>query len=304
MELSLLALGAALVAPLLFAIVNHTDQMLVEKTASHMGLIIFSSLFGVVSLTVSLIITMVGTSSLLIPWHQIAVLILSGFLEIIWIYWYLKALSEDRVASIASWFQMIPVFIAILSALFLKEVIPMMSWIGIAFAVIGAGILSYDWSVKGVFKLRPVGYMIFSALVVAIGSVLYKTTAIDNVPFWVGMVWVQLGILATGLVLLVIPRNRKQFVEMLRENKGRVIELSSLNEFCNLTGLVLVLYASFRLPLHLVYALGALQPLFVLIIGMILIYFNIIPNEQSPRKVVIMRIVAIICMMIAGMLIF
>ncbi len=304
MEFSLIALGAAIIAPLLFAIVNHTDQMLVEKTASHWGLVIFSSLFGACSLALALIIVSITGSSLMIPTLQLVILIFSGFLEIIWIYFYLKALSLDHVASIASWFQMVPVLIALLSAMFLKEIIPLISWIGIAFAAAGAGILSYDWSSQGVLKIKPVMYMIISAGIVAIASVLYKYAAIDSVSFWVGMVWVQLGVLVTGLGLLLFNRQRKEFFQMMRENKKSVIALSTINELCNLTGLLLVLYASFHAPLHMVYSIGALQPLFVLIIGMILIYFKIIPYEQSPRKVVIMRIIAIICMVIAGVLIF
>lgn len=304
MELITLALIAAIMAPLLFAVVNHTDQMLVEKTASHWGLIIFSSIFGFCSLFLALGISLVNKEVLLLPGNQIIILIISGFLEIIWIYWYLKALSEDHVASIASWFQIVPVIIAILSAIFLQEHITTMSWIGIMLAVIGAAILSYDWSSQRTLKVKPVMYMIASASIVAVASVLYKYAALDAVSFWVGMVWVQLGVLVTGLFLLCIPRKRKEFIAMLRENKKHVIILSSLNEICNLTGLMLVLYASFHMPLHLVYALGALQPLFVLIIGIFLIKLQIIPNEQSPRKVVIMRIVAVIIMIIAGMLIF
>lgn len=295
---------AALLAPMLFAIVNHSDQMLVEKTASQWGLIIFSSLFGFFSLLLAIIIVLITQSSLILPWYQVVILVISGFLEIIWIYWYLKALAEDHIHSVVSWFQMIPVFIAVLSMLFLKEVISPVSWIGIVVAVIGAMILSYDWSTVGVFKIKPTLYMLASAGIVAIGSVLYKYAAIDTLSFWVGMVWVQLGVFLTGIILLLIPSKKHEFMLMMRENKKHVIKLSVLNEICNLAGLMFVLYASFHMPLHLVYALGALQPLFVVIIGFFLIRYQILPKEESSRKVIVMRFIGMVCMIIAGILIF
>lgn len=298
----------AALAPFLFAWVNQIDSFLVKKVKTIGALVIFSSLFAIVTVLLSLGVVLAQNTSLSLPIHQIIILLVSGCFEIIWIVWYLKALdgdgSESEVSSVVPWFQTIPVFVLVLSFLFLGERISGLQALGILIVVVGSFLLSRDWTQKFKFKARGTMLMLGSSFLIAVASILYKATAIDVIPFWVSMFWVQLGILLTGVGLCFYTSYRKDFLHLIRTSGRAMFAYNALNEILNLSGVLAVFYACFLAPVSYVYTVSALQPVFLLIISIVL--SRIAPrfvHEDLSRRNLIPKILAILLMVVGAILV-
>jgi drug/metabolite transporter (DMT)-like permease len=114
----------ALAAPFLWALVNISDQYLVEKystgTRGSGGLVLFSSLMGVV---VAAIISIFIQGVFAVPLLDKILLIIAGGTTIAWIILYLFTLEIEDVSVVVPWFLTVPIFGYVLGYIFLGEVL-------------------------------------------------------------------------------------------------------------------------------------------------------------------------------------
>lgn len=287
MESSLVWILFAVLAPLLFAAVNQIDGFLVKKVSTPGSLVVFSSLFALVTIVVSFIIVLVQGTGLSLSGTQIIILLVSGVFEIAWLYWYMQALETEEVSSVVPWFQVVPVFVLILSIIFLGERMSGLQIFGIGIVVLGSAILSRNFAEKFRFKKRETLLMIGAAGIIAIGSVLYKIAALDLVPFWTSMFWLHIGVFGTGVVAYLVPSFRSEFHDMIATNGRKVLGWNVLNEVLNLGGLLALLYATYLASnISYVYTISAVQPLFVLILSAVLskVSPNFVSEDLSGRN--------------------
>ncbi len=297
---------AAIVAPLCFALVNISDSYLVKHVAPIRALFLFSGLFTFVVALVFLIISLIGGIEIFLPTKTILILILSGVLEFSWLWFYLKALENEEipVSSVIPFFQLIGVFVYILGIIFLGEKLALNNLFFALLVILGGAILAIDFK-EFTFRFREAFLMSISALIIALGSVFFKTQAMDDLSlFPTSMFWMSIGMGMTALVCYIaLPKFRKELHETMHENRKSkmTIAINISNEVLNAIGLVAVMFASLKIQIAQVYAVGSLQYFYVFLIGVVgtLIAPHIF-NEKISKSSLIPKIIAIALMIIGG----
>jgi drug/metabolite transporter (DMT)-like permease len=104
-----------------------------------------------------------------------------GVLPIMAFWFYSKALLVEEISRLITLFQLIPVFVALLSAIFLNEILGLQKYFGIAIIVIASMLIS--------FKFK---YMITFSLIIAIYSILEKFL-LRYFEFWSLFFWNVVG---------------------------------------------------------------------------------------------------------------
>ncbi len=297
---------AAIVAPLCFALVNISDSYLVKHVAPIRALFLFSGLFTFVVAFVFLIISMTGGIEIFLPTKTVLILLLSGVLEFSWLWFYLKALENEDVpvSSVIPFFQLIGVFVYILGIIFLGEKLAVSNLFYAFLVLLGGAMLAIDFK-EFTFRFREAFLMSISALIIALGSVFFKTQAMDDLSlFPTSMFWMSLGMGITALVCYIaLPTFRKELHDTMSENQKSktTIAINISNEVLNAIGLVAVMFASLKIQIAQVYAVGLLQYFYVFLIGLVgtLVAPHIF-NEKISRSSLIPKIIAIALMIIGG----
>lgn len=297
----------ALIGPFLWSIGNHIDKILIEKyfkSRSMGSLLIISSLVG---LLVAPIILIFRTDVLNISLAFISLMFLSAILYIVFVWSYLKALEKDEASVVVPFYQLIPVFAFVLGFLFLGETISVVQFFAMLLIIAGATILSFEIDEDNKFKLRKstVFFMIISSLSSALESVIFKYVLLGE-DFWITNFWsfVWVGIIGLGL-LIFVPFYRSEFIYVIKNNSKKIIGLNGLNEILAIIGNVVTNFAFLLAPITLVLLANAYQPIFVLIIGVILtIFFPKIITEKIHIKHLTQKIIAVIVMLIGTYFLF
>lgn len=293
----------ALGAPFLWAISNIIDKYLVEKYSfgerSSGGLVLFSSLIGIVF---SLFILVFTKGVLSISFQNIFILIIAGILSVIWIILYLYALELDDTSNIAPLFLIVPIFGYIIGYIFLNEVLIFRQIFGSILVLLGAIIISINFSgIRKKFKTKSVLYMIGASLIISIIGILFKYVTVENI-FWISSFWEYVGFGIMGIILYIcLPRYRFQFNSMIKKGGVKIISLNTINESLSFFGNLMTNFALLLAPIALVYSVGNIQPAIVLFYSILgTIFWPRIIKEDISKKVIIPKIIAIFIMIIGS----
>lgn len=295
-------LSIALIAPFLWAIVNHADKYLLSKYFQNNGgvgpLMIFSTLFGTVVLPIALFIE---PQIFNISLHDVFILIGAGILSAVAIAAYLFALEVEEASIVVPFWQTIPIFGYILGYFLFDEVFTgkqMLAGLAILF---GALILVLDFRSIGKVKTKIAGLMLFSSLVFALYEAMFRYVALEE-NFWVSVFWEHIGLVILGIFLFVgFKKYRKGFLDILKSNSGPIISLNIGSEALTIVGNIIMNYALLLAPLAMVLLISSYQPVFVFAIGIALTFFlPKIHQEKMGRVELIQKIVAIAIMCIGS----
>ena len=225
---------------------------------------------------------------------DLLILLLSGITFSAAITIYYKAVQYDEISRIAVLYQLGPVFVFILSFLFLGDVLTKNHLIGFLF-LLGAGIIvSYKKSGK---KFR-IGKTFFLMLVSVIFSSISFVSAkhIFNVTsFWSAFLWLRLSGF-TALFVLLLPSIRNQFVETFNVMDAKIKKLLGFKILIDFSAFIFAGYAlqNGQAPLVSALASSAL-PLCVFILTLITtIYFPRIVKEEIDKKAIVTKLLAIV----------
>lgn len=299
----LIAIGA----PILWAFVNVADKYLVEKysTGHHDsgGLIIFSSLIGIL---IAGVIAIFVNNIFGISISDKLLLVLSGFLTIIWFILYLYALEIEEISAVVPWFVIVPVFGYIFGYLFLGETLTTHQFIGSGIVLLGVFILSIDFmGEKRKIKIKPALYMLFASIMIAISGVIFKYVTVGG-DFWVSSFWEYLGMGTMGiLIFLFVPKIRKEFIHMNKKGGVKIFTLNMASEFTSTIASLMTNFALLLAPVTMVYLVSSFQPailLFLTILGTK--FFPKIITENMHHKVLIPKTIAIIIIIIGSIFLF
>lgn len=295
----LIALGA----PFLWAFVNIVDKYLVEKysTGHHDsgGLIIFSSLIGILIAGGIAIFT---NNIFGIPVSDKLLLILCGFLTIIWFILYLYALEIEEISAIAPWFVIVPVFGYIFGYLFLGETLTIQQIIGSVIVLLGVFLISIDFTgEKRKIKIKPALYMLCASIMIAISGVIFKYVTVGG-DFWVSSFWEYLGMGTIGiLIFLFIPKIRKEFIHMNKKGGFKIFTLNMGSEFTSTIASLLTNFALLLAPVTMVYLIGSFQPAILLLLTILgTKFFPKIISENLHHKILIPKTIAIIAILVGS----
>jgi len=299
----------ALAAPVLWAVVNVADKYLVakfsqkEKKRSSGGLVLFSSLIGIV---IAFFILVFTANIFNIPTLDKLLLIFTGVLTIIWIVLYLFTLETEDISTVVPWFLTIPIFGYVLGSVFLGETLTFPQIIGSLITLFGVFLISLDFSLEGKkFKWRPVFYMLIASFLVALSGIIFKYVTIEG-NFWVSSFWEYAGLGIGGLVIfLFIPNYRSQFIHMNRMGGRTIFIVNIVSELMTVSGNLLTNFALLLAPVAMVYLVGSFQPAFVLFLTIFCTsFFPHIAKENLDKYALFPKIVAIGIMIIGSIILF
>lgn len=299
----------ALGAPFLWAIVNIADTYLVsrysqkEKERSSGGLVLFSSLIGLV---VAFFIFIFTSGIWGVSIMDKILLFVTGGLTIVWIILYLYALEIEDISSIVPWFLVVPIFGYFLGYVFLGETLTKYQMIGTVIVLLGALLNSIDFSgEKKRIKKRPVLYMIFACIAIAVSGVIFKFVTIEG-NFWVSSFWEYFGLGIFGLIIYIfIPKYRSEFHHMRKIGGIKILSVNIISEFMSIVGNLMTNFALLLAPVTMVYLVSSFQPAIVLILTILGTKFlpHII-TENISRRVLIPKIIAIGIMIVGSFFLF
>ena len=299
----------ALVAPILWAVVNIADKYLVarfsqkEKKRSSGGLVLFSSLIGIIIAFFILVFTANIFNIFLL---DKLLLLFTGALTIVWIVLYLFTLETEDVSTVVPWFLTVPIFGFILGAIFLGETLTFPQVVGSIVTLFGVFLISLDFSLEGKkFKWRPVMYMMIACFLVALSGIIFKYVTIGG-NFWVSSFWEYAGLGIGGLIIfLFIPKYRSQFMYMNRKGGRTIFFVNIVSEIMTVCGNLLTNFALLLAPVTMVYLVGSFQPAFVLVFGILgTMFFPHIAKENFDKYILFPKIVAIGIMIVGSIILF
>jgi len=286
----------ALVGPILYALTNFIDKLLLEKYFKNGGvgtLVLISSLISVFVLP---FIFLIDNTVFSVGYAQILTLAVVGILNVVVIWCYLLALRDEEASIVVVFYQLVPVFGSILGYFILGEILSQMQLIAMAVIILGTTIISFEVDAENKFKLRKktVPLMLIAALAWAVESVLFKFVALEE-NLWRSLFWEHLMMTIVGLIIFIFVRSyRDNFLSAIRDNSRKILSLNILNEGLYITGNVVVAFAYLLAPIGLVLLTESFQPIFVFMLGIFFtLFFPKVATEKIYARHILQKFVAI-----------
>jgi drug/metabolite transporter (DMT)-like permease len=280
---SISAFAVAIIAPLLYALTNHIDKILLEKYFKEGGvgtLILFSSLLSAFAIPVILI----GDPAVLaVSGANIALLAFVGVLNVFLLWCYLQAMFEDEASVVIVFYQLVPVLGLVFGYFILGEVISSGQLLAMVIIIAGTSIVSFEIGDgnKIAFRRRTVLYMLAASSCWAFESVLFKRVALEE-DVWRSLFWEHAMMLLVGVMIFAfVPKYRRNFIGALRANSKNILALNVANEALYITGNIVVAFAYMLAPVSLVLLAESFQPIFVLLLGVLFTLF--LPGISRER---------------------
>ncbi len=283
----------ALLAPFLWSFTNILDRILTSRYVNPMHYMIIGGFTWLANLV-------------FFPWSNLKIIsltfvllvLLVGLLRISTFLFYLKAMQIEEASIVAPLGNLSTLFILIMSAVFLKEILTKNQLIAFFLILIGAFILSVK-KAKGLFKLRKaLWFILINTSLWAVSYVLLKF-AYKYVTLWDALVLIAIGEALGCFLLLLNKKQRDSFVKNVKRYKRNVWLLIAVSSFFAILGGLASCAAILLGSVSLVSVVGGFQGLFVLIMALLLSkYFPKILKEELDRKVLLTKFVAIALMII------
>ncbi|MBI2630466.1 DMT family transporter [Candidatus Pacearchaeota archaeon] len=281
------ALIFAVLSPIIWAFMNILDKYVVScKAKSPLS---YSALAGLVNLLIGIVL------AVFISWEGIAInnLLYSAIAGILLgsqFFFYYIFLKEEDASNLVGLIYVYPVFVALLSFLFLNEILPLISYFGICLILTGVLLLSLRMKkIKMKVSLWIVSVMI---VVVALYEFFIKIST-NNIPEINGMAINSIFLGLTVLCILFHKKTRKLFPSELR-NFGWAVFTEILTFFAVFTTYL----AMAGLEATIVSSAAAIQPLAALIFERIASRFK---EEMTRDKNLWPKLIGI-CLIISGVI--
>jgi len=263
----------ALLPPLCWSAANYLDKYVLSRAKSASGgaygLLILSA---AVSVAFALgVLAFVGADPVsAVSTTSREFLLLSGAFEALYILFYFLALGKESATTVNVLFQFGPVFSLLLGFAFLHEAPLPVQLLATALILIGSTLVVWQPGEKFEMRGDVVGLMLLATGFLAGFILLFKVGGGDDLGFWQAVFWQYLGIGAVGAVLACLPFARKDFVELVRGRGTRMLAVTVGAEGANIAAILATNAAVLVAPIGLVSSVGAVQPVFVLIEGIVL----------------------------------
>jgi len=289
----------AIVAPAFWALNNvFVKFLLVKRFQSYfptiISIIIMDALFAVAALSFTPI-------DIKLPCTLYALAV--GSMPLLAFWFYSKALLVEEVSRVVTLFQLIPVFVALLSAVFLNEILFPREYSGIILIVIASTLISYKRTKKEEPFSRAFKFMIPFGLIIATYTILEKYLLV-YFDVWSLFFWSVMGAFLGVTFLLCVTKPRKEFISKITTVGKTSIFLTFLGEGIYVIGTLSSLLALSLADASIASALFGLQPFFVFFYMLFVSTF--LPGvlrEELTKKAIVVKICAIALMFIGTSLI-
>lgn len=287
-----------ILAQLIWSFTTMIDKFVISKKHITSPLV-YIIINGLTNLTFLFLLPFFSFEHLKLADFMIALLSSIGFAVGVTLYY--KAVQYEEISRITLLYQSTPLFVFLLSMIFLGESLPGYHVIGFLLLLFAGIIVAYKKSHNKFVLSKAVYYMIISNVFIAIAYISAKH--VFNVTgFWSAVLWLRL----TGFValsVLLIPSVRKDFFRTFKAMKNKIKGLIGFKMMLDASAFIASDFAILLGPVSLVSALSnASLPLFVFILTLLTtFYFPEIIKEDIHKKSFVIKLVAII-LVIAGII--
>ena len=278
----------ALLAPAFWAMNNVFIKFLItNKYKSH-----FPMIFTVIFMDTIFAIAIAALTSINIIYPYSIFAFLIGLMPLLSFWFYLNALIKEEVTRIITLFQLIPVFVAFISAVFLNEILGAQKYLGIALIVSASILISYKKSGTKSFS-GALKFMIPFGIIIATYTILDKTL-LGYLDFPSVFFWNVMGTLAGTLSLLAVTKLRQEFIRTVSAVGKKGVFTTFVGEGLYVIGTICSLIALSLVDAPLASALFGLQPLYVFFYMLFLsLFLPKILNEPKSKPTILLKISAI-----------
>jgi drug/metabolite transporter (DMT)-like permease len=218
------------------------------------------------------------------------------------LWFYSKALIIEEVTRIATLFQIILVFVVLLSVVFLGEILGMRQYVGIGLTVLASMLISYKKSSEKSF-FSALKFMIPFGIIMAAFTISNKFL-LRYLDFWSMFFWNALGTCCGVIFLLSRSGLRKEFAESITIDGKKAIFLTFVGEGLFVIGTISSLAALSLADASLVSALFNTQLFYVFLYTLFLsLLLPKILKEEINKSTTSLKIFAIALMFIGTWLV-
>ena len=285
----------ALLCPAFWGLNNVFYKFLMTK--KFRGYFSMLSFMGLVDVIFAVIVCLVNPVSFIFPTVLFAMAV--GLMPLLAFWFYSKALMVEEISRITPLFQFIPIFVVLLSVIFLNEILSVQRYFGVAIILIASILISYRNSKSGKSLSSALKFMIPFSVVLAVHAILEKFL-LSYIDYWSLFFWNILGAFCGILFLLTFSKLRKEFTEAVPAVGKRTFFVVVVGEGVYFLGTICWLIAASMGYVSLVSAFAGLQHFFVFIFVLLSSLF--VPKllkEEISRGVIALKVSAI-ALMFAG----
>ena len=285
----------ALLCPAFWGLNNVFYKFLMtKKFRSYFSMLSF---MGFVDLFFAVVIYLVTPASFVFPYVLFAMVV--GLMPLLGFWFYSKALMVEEISRITPLFQFIPIFVVLLSVMFLNEILSVQRYFGVAIIIVASILISYRNSKSGKSLSSALKFMIPFSVVLAVHAILEKFL-LSYIDYWSVFFWNILGSFCGVLFLLAFSKPRREFAEAVSVVGKRAFLVVFVGEGVYFLGTICWLIAASMGYVSLVSAFAGLQHFFVFIYVLLSSLF--VPHhlkEEMTTGVIVLKISAI-ALMFAG----
>lgn len=239
-----------------------------------------------------------ATTSISFQYPYAVLAMLVGMISPLAFWFYSKALMVEEISRITPLFQFIPIFVVLLSVVFLNEILSAQKYLGIALIVLTSLLISYRKSENGGSLSAAFRLMVPFAVIIAVYTVLNKYL-LGYMDPWSVFFWMMIGSFLLVLVMMAFGKPREAFVQTAKDTGTKTFFVTVACEGLYVAGTICALLAMSTGYVSLVSTLAGLQNFFVFIFMLLLSLF--VPNvlkEETTKSVVAIKSVAVALMFV------
>ena len=286
-----------ILAAFLWGTVSIVDKFVMSKwTKTAMLPVLFLGFAGLVASILIFAFYPVGHLS---P-ANIALAIGGGVLYFLGATLFFEAAKLEEISRIISVMYIQPLFVLFLATFFLGERFTAQNYLGILLLVAGSLLIS----VKKDLKLRSkkvAGLIFLSTFLYGCFDIITKY-ALGFADVWTVFAYMRIGLFLPTLIVLY--RCLPEIKSLIRNHGKKTVVVLTLNSVISLVAYVLLTLAFTAGTVSLVNALSSLQPLFVLVIAILVSqFFPRLLNEKTNKTTIALKFIAAIIMVIGALMV-
>lgn len=287
----------ALLANLLFSIVNLFDQLVRKRHIKHdvSIVVVWIALYFIIWLAIAPFIKLTVPEA-----PKLAAALVAGVISVLTALPYYYSLSVEEVSRVMPVWQFSSLFVLLMSAFFLGESLTARHYLGFAVMFLGGLLLAVKNAVKG-FELNRAVLLTFAFSVLWAVHLVLAKFVYSTESYWNGFFWIYLGSFAGAGLLLLLPNSLKHLrAQVAALSKGGAALMVCAVALAFLADMAF-LFAIKTGPVSLVSVIGSTQAVFVFVMAVFISkYFPSVIKEPIDRKTLLTKAVAI-SLVIAGL---
>jgi drug/metabolite transporter (DMT)-like permease len=290
----------ALLAPLVFTLVNFADKYIIEREVRDpKAMPVYAGIMAFLTGTTLWVIT----GFPVLPLHDAALVMFTGALATWGSALYFRAISSEEASSVIVLIQMQSLFVLVLSILFLSETLTLTQFIGFALILAAAVGISLKGGQAGGLRLSTAFFLLLLVDLMWASSIVLFKFVVSETAFTDVLAFESWGMALGGLALyLFLPPLRRAFHASIRSIRRRGLAMIFVNETVFVVAKLLTFTAVSLGPVALVSVLGSTQVFFGIAIGWLLT--TLLPHiyKENVTRANLLRKGALAAVMFGGIL--